>query len=559
MRWGSGLLGALLLWAGAAAAQSLVPLGGGAPAVVFEPAPPAAGGGAGVLPGGVLPGGVPGFGAVPVDGALVSALFAPERAPVPPVRGEGATGLAAPPPPPDGEEMARRFQLAEAAGWIVVDLDTGEVLEAHNADRLFVPASVAKLPTALYALDVLGPDWRFETRLVASGAVTGSTLAGDLYLQGGGDPELDTDGLLPLVTALTQGGIRRVEGAFYVDGGAAVELAAIDPDQPIDAPYNPALSGLCLNFNRVHLSWRPRSGREPDLAVEARAARLSPPAAGIRVALSSYSGAPTFSHAVEDGVEVWRIRTAALGRRAGSRWLPVRQPALYAGRVFAGLAETYGLALPGPREGAAPVMGTVLARHASRPLALILGDMLEHSTNLTAELVGIAASRAGGALPGDPVASAAMMNAWAAGFAGFPAGDPGFRLANHSGLSLASEVTPRRMAEVLLAAARRPALRGFEDTAVPGMVAGLLKRHNIADDGVALPEGLVVRAKTGTMNFVRGLAGYIATPGGRRLAFAYFANDIAARGGGGDRNWLGRAKGLERALIRSWAARYERG
>lgn len=550
MKWFAGLV--LAAFAGGVSAQSLFPQDT-APVVVFESVP-AAGAGS-VLPGGTL------SGAAPAGGTVLAGVSAPLQAPLPPLRalgGSAAVALRAP-VAPAGADLLARFRLAGQAGWIVIDLDTGEVLEAESPDRAFVPASVAKLPTALYALEVLGPGWRFETRLVASGEVVGSTLRGDLYLQGGGDPELDTDALLPLVMQINQTGIREVTGQFYVDGGAAVIAAAIDADQPIDAPYNPALSGLCLNYNRVHLAWTPRSGRDPDLALEARAERLSPAAAGIRVALSSYSGAPVFSHAVEDGVEVWRIRTAALGRRAGSRWLPVRRPALYAGRVFAGLAATYGIVLTDPREGEAPFTGAVLARQASRPLAAILSDMLEHSTNLTAELVGIAASRAQGAAPRDPSQSAAVLNAWAGGFAGFPPGDPGFRLANHSGLSLESLVSPRRMADILRAAAAHPAVAGFEELVLPGMIAGMLKRHNVGDEGVVLPEGLVVRAKTGTMNFVRGLAGYIATPGGRRLAFAYFANNVDGRGGGGDRAWLGRAKGLERALIRSWAARFERG
>lgn len=539
---GRGLAGLIFaaMGAGGLAAQSLVPLDR-EEGPVFA-VPPAEDAGFAPLSEPVM---VAGIGGAP----------APLHAPQPAVRpGAGRIAMLS---APASRALAEQFRLAGQAGWIVIDVDTGEVLDAELPDRAFAPASVAKLPTALYALDRLGPDWQFETRVVATGEVSGSTVTGDLYLQGGGDPELDTDALLPLIMQLTQSGIRRVDGRFLVDGGAGVEAAAIDPGQPIEAPYNPALSGLCLNFNRVHLAWTPQRGADAMVALEARAARLSPPVAGIRVAVSSYSGAPVFSHAVEGGVEVWRIRNTAL-RRAGSRWLPVRRPALYAGRVFAGLAAVHGLHLTEPAEAATPVIGRVLARHASRRLAAIIEDMLHHSTNLTAEMVGIAASRAGGMMPHDAGQSAAAMNGWAAGFAGFAPGDPGFRLANHSGLSLISRLSPRRMAELLRAAAARPQTRGYEELHLPGMVAGLLRPHHIGDDGAVVPEGVVVRAKTGTMNFIRGLAGYVRTAGGRRLAFAYFANDLSARGGSGARSWLGRAKGLERALLRSWAVRFDR-
>src|SRR5699024_10485187 len=94
------------------------------------------------------------------------------------------------------------------SGWIAVDLDTGRVVDQHRADTGFVPASVAKLPTAAFALDVLGPAHRFETRLLATGPVQNGTLMGDLVLRGGGDPEFDTEALLPLARALQAQDVR---------------------------------------------------------------------------------------------------------------------------------------------------------------------------------------------------------------------------------------------------------------------------------------------------------------------------------------------------------------
>ncbi|MFN3867059.1 MAG: hypothetical protein ACK4MD_10165, partial [Demequina sp.] len=60
-----------------------------------------------------------------------------------------------------------------------------------------------------------------------------------------------------------------------------------------------------------------------------------------------------------------------------------------------------------------------------------------------AEALGLAASRAIGAAPADLAASGAAMAAWFSGYAGIPPGDPGFRFANHSGLSAESRVSPR--------------------------------------------------------------------------------------------------------------------
>ncbi|MEM0945276.1 MAG: D-alanyl-D-alanine carboxypeptidase, partial [Pseudomonadota bacterium] len=299
---------------------------------------------------------------------------------------------------------------------------------------------------------------------------------------------------------------------------------------------------LNLNFNRVRLRWGPQG-----IETLAWAARLRPQTANISVR-PGLPGAPLFSHRFEGPAERWEMAPTAL-RRKGERWLPVKAPELYAGHTFQGLARTYGLALPAPL--AAEVMGgEVIARVESRPLSAILRDMLRYSTNITAEAVGAAAS----AEP-DLARSSGAMNAWAAGVAGFAPGDPGFRLANHSGLTTQSRLSPLRIVELLTALARRP---GTPHPRLPGIAASYLKAHNVAAKDVPLDyDRLEVVAKTGTMNFIRGLAGYVATPGGRRLAFAIFSNDLSRRttGEGLNRRWMGRARGFERALIRNWVIR----
>ncbi|HUF86104.1 MAG TPA: D-alanyl-D-alanine carboxypeptidase/D-alanyl-D-alanine-endopeptidase [Thermohalobaculum sp.] len=474
--------------------------------------------------------------------------------------------LKAPPPVPRPERAAASASPATPSlpalpnapsgvtGWMAVDLDTGAVIDARNPDHAFAPASVAKLPTAFHALERLGPEHRFETRLMATGPVQSGTLQGDLVLVGGGDPELDTDALVPLVAALAQQGIVRVAGRLVVDGSAALSVPAIDPDQPIDAAYNPALSGLSLNFNRVRLKWATR-GTEQTLRVSALALRHDPEVSGVRVALAGASDAPLFSHALEDGTEVWRIRARDL-RGKGERWLPVRRPELHAGEVLAKLAAAQGITLGAAVEGRAPAGARLIARVESRPLTQMVASMLRHSTNLTAELVGQAAARAGGRQPGSLAASGAATAAWAAGVAGFPAGDSGFRLANHSGLSQASRLSPRRMVELLAALARRQPGQGVRYKGLPGGVIDLLRDYNVAAKGVDIDfRRLEVAAKTGTMDYMRGLAGYIVTPGGRRLAFAVFSNDLERRRSGVsqiDRGWMARARAFERALVRNW-------
>jgi D-alanyl-D-alanine carboxypeptidase/D-alanyl-D-alanine-endopeptidase (penicillin-binding protein 4) len=487
----------------------------------------------------------------------------------------GAAGLASSPVPlprPDrtpepmvasmatpGAMVTPAHRHSGISGWMVVDLDTGEVLDQQQADTGFAPASVAKLPTTLYALDRLGPEFRFETRVAVTGQVRDETLEGDLILIGGGDPELDTDDLLPLVTKARERGFRRVTGRFLVDGSAGPHRPAIDDSQPIDAAYNPALSGLSLNFNRVRLKWDAR-GQARELRVSAKAKRLDPEVAGVRVALANTPEAPMFSYSLEGRSEVWRMNQSGFHGK-GARWLPVRQPELYTGEVFQSLASTYGITLGLAREGVAPEGSQVIARHQSRELRLMLKAMLRYSTNLTAELAGLAASRAGGVEPGSLAGSATAMNAWAAQMAGFAPGDPGFRLVNHSGLSAESRISPRRLVEFLVAMAGRQPSSGKRHPRLPGGIADMLQDYNVTAKTIDLDYShLDIAAKTGTMDYIRGLAGFIATPSGRRLVFAIFSNDLGRRQPEVtriNRRWMARARVFERSLIRNWVLALE--
>ena len=100
-----------------------------------------------------------------------------------------------------------------------------EVIDALNAESLFVPASVLKLVTVSAALEHLGADYRWRTRLVAAGAFTDGVLDGDLVIQPGADPTWGNaffkgGAVEPLETLATQiraSGLVRVKGDLVLD------------------------------------------------------------------------------------------------------------------------------------------------------------------------------------------------------------------------------------------------------------------------------------------------------------------------------------------------------
>ena len=95
--------------------------------------------------------------------------------------------------------------------------DHGEVLYDRGGDKLLIPASNLKIYTASAALDLLGPDYRWKTRLVADGPIAHGTLAGNLWIIGGGDPALEREELRVWLKSLGLAGIRRIRGDVIGD------------------------------------------------------------------------------------------------------------------------------------------------------------------------------------------------------------------------------------------------------------------------------------------------------------------------------------------------------
>jgi D-alanyl-D-alanine carboxypeptidase/D-alanyl-D-alanine-endopeptidase (penicillin-binding protein 4) len=444
------------------------------------------------------------------------------------------------------EVLIGAAKLGGKVGYLVVDAASGRVLESAGADDPLPPASVAKTLTTAYALEMLGGDYRFSTRLIGTGPVAGGTLQGDLVLVGGGDPTLTTDGLGDMAAALKAAGVRAVSGRFLVAGGALPHVEEIDPSQPDQVDYNPGIGGLNLNFNRVYFGWA-KQGAGWALTMDARADRYTAPVRVAQMAIVDRAG-PQYTYARQDGVEHWTVAAGALGK-GGSRWLPVRAPAAYAGDVFRALAAAQGIALAAPQMADGVPSGDSLAQHQSDELRAILREMLKYSTNVTAEIVGMTASQKRGGPIESLAASAARMTDWARDRFGISV-----KLNDHSGLNAENRVTAADLVTLLRAAAG-------------GELPGLLKPIPLRDaKGNWVKDSPVdIHAKSGTLNFVSNLAGYETTAKGRALVFAILSGDVARAAAipredreepYGVRSWVGRAHGLQQGLLRRWAEVY---
>jgi len=259
---------------------------------------------------------------------------------------------------------------------------------------------------------------------------------------------------------------------------------------------------------------------------------------------------PIYTYKDGGRTDNWTVASGALGK-GGARWLPVRKPALYAGDVFQTLARSHGIVLKNPKVIGRTPESTTLVAHQSDELRSILKGMLRYSTNLTAEMVGMAASSRRKGRVSSLKASASEMNRWA----DETLGTSSMALVDHSGLGSDSRMTADDMVQALVHAYRsqvlRPILKSIKMRDSKGRP---VKSHPIKVD-----------AKTGTLHFVSGLGGYMTAQDGTVLAFAIFAADEGARAKltkatrerpPGARTWNRRAKNLQQKLIDRWGLLY---
>ena len=448
-------------------------------------------------------------------------------------------------PPKEIPSILAQFAPSGKHSIVVADAVTGRIIEASNGNSTLPPASVAKALTTVYALQSLGANWRFHTRVVASGSrIVNGVLQGDLILEGGGDPALDTDGLVDLIKQLRARGVTSISGQFGVYAGALPYQRLLDREQQEHVGYNPTISGINLNFNRVFMEWK-RGNNGYDFGFSAKTKVHKPAVHGVSIHAVNRKE-PIYKYTQSGGRDSWTVSAPALGNK-GNRWLPVRNPASYAGEVFITLAADMGIALPKAKIVENAPNGAVLASGESAQLNAICKSMLKYSTNLTAETVGLAATLKRGVKPSSVAHSARAMSDWLRDR--FDAHD--VRMVDHSGLSEDSRISAREMVRVLSAVGWNGPLR-------PLMKPIVLRNANWKKTPI---RGVNVMAKTGTLNFTSALAGYMTTASGQRLVFAIFTVDQRARAAipkskrdraPGAKQWARKSRILQHQLLARW-------
>ena len=447
--------------------------------------------------------------------ALASAGSPPAGAPAAPRASLAATldGL-----------LAAAKPLAKATiGVVVIDVASGEVVYERGADLPINPASNIKLVTTASALALLGPEHRYVTRLrVARGARQDGVIAGDLYLQGGGDPSLVSADLYQLAGELKALGITRVDGGVVVDA-TAFDRDELPPgfDQKDEFAYYRTPGGAAsVNFNTYVVHVRPGA------VGQAAAVVVDPPLPGLAVKSEVMTVAGRRDQVTATPASVTSGDLAAplalggtIGADAGPRSYryPIADPSRYAGELLRAVLAQRGVTVAkGVRVEAAPRDAEVLATHRSEPLSVLIRGVNKLSNNFMAEQILKSLD------PASPATFAGALARVREHLGGLGVASEGLRLTNGSGLYDTNRLTARQLVRLLV--------RVHEDFRI---AADFLASLPIMGADGTLRERLVgsaaqryVRAKTGTLNQASSLSGYAGAHGRPPLAFAVLVGDI---------------------------------
>jgi D-alanyl-D-alanine carboxypeptidase/D-alanyl-D-alanine-endopeptidase (penicillin-binding protein 4) len=432
-----------------------------------------------------------------------------------------STAIAATPPPEVNAALKEAGIPARSVAIIVQGVDAEQPLISANAKQAMNPASAMKLVTTYAALELLGPAYTWRTEALSETAAVGGRLDGDLYLRGSGDPRLALEQFWLLLRQLRARGIGEIGGDLLLDR-SAFALPPHDPaefdNEPL-RPYNAGPDALLVNLKSLRLTLQPDPGRKTVTVIS------ETPSEGLRIAnrLTLTNDAcgdwreklkPTVN---SDTIELNGSLAAACGEKALnlSPWPADAQVE----RMFRSLWRELGGTLRGQvRDGKTPVGAQVIAAQDSPALGEVVREINKYSNNVMARqlFLTLAAER-----PATPEAARRRIRAW---LEEKKLKLPELVLDNGSGLSRSERISAEGLSQLLLAAWQSPVMPELMSSLPLAGVDGTLKKR-LGDSSASGRAHL----KTGYLEGVRAIAGYVLDTSGKRWVVVCLINDPRAK------------------------------
>ena len=422
-------------------------------------------------------------------------------------------------------DLASIFEapLFERAFWsVLVRRDASDDdLYSLNAAKLMMPGSALKIATAAVAAEALGWEHQFETRIVSAAPIVDGILRGDLVVIGGGDPSIsersDEPGALrTMARRLREAGIARIEGGVIGHDDLFDDQAFGDGWTLDNLPYGYAAGVSALEYNEGSVDLVVRAGAS---AGDPVIIQVRPEGSGLRVdnrlitVAESAAGVLTLRR-MPGSSRVTVEGQIPAGAAPFARTASVDNPTTFFVSALRAALIAEGVQVDGDAVDiddflTKPALtdARTLASHTSPPLRQIVAAMMRVSQNQYAELLLRAT--------GGRTRARSLLKSW--GIA-----DDSYVLADGSGLSRYNYITSDALVRILrhMRADPRHSTAFAASLPVAGRDGALSKRlSGTAADGR-------VRAKTGTVDNARAIAGYVETADGETLAFSIIANNF---------------------------------
>ena len=427
--------------------------------------------------------------------------------------------------------VARAFLDAgvplNAIGIVVQDVNDSHPLFAHQPGHPYNPASVMKLVTTFSALEILGPDYRWRTSAYLDGTLEAGVLYGNLVLKGGGDPKITIEQWQAFMRALREKGLAAVAGDLVLDRSFfapnAHDAGAFDGEP--QKPYNVGPDALLVNFKSVRFVFA------PSLSSDATKVTVEPQLPGVAVgAAPKLSGGDCGDWRATIGATLvdygTRAEAAFAGRypaSCGERewWVSLLDHPTYVHGMF----DTYyraagGRFAGGWKAGFAPAGAKPFATLESPPMWDIVRDVNKMSNNVMARQMFLTLATANAPPPATTARATATVRRW---LARRNLKMPELVLDNGSGLSRRERISAGSLARLLLAADASGVREEFASSLSVAAMDGTLQRR--FQNGSVAGQALL---KTGSLDGVRALAGYVIDNEGRRFVVVAIVNHANA-------------------------------
>lgn len=400
----------------------------------------------------------------------------------------------------------------------IVSLEDGKIIYEKNADDPLIPASNMKIITSAAALHLLKPEYTFKTSFYHDGKIEKGILKGNLYIKGYGAPDLVGEIIWIMLKEFTQSGIREIEGDLIGDDSYFDQLERPPswPDNLGDDPYSAPISALSCNFSSVQVIVKSGSSNvKPSVY-------LSPFSDYIKVINKAKTKGSrtsiTLKRVYADGENNMIVSGTISPSGEYSDYKSIEKPTFYTLSSIREILNTFNVAIKGNLKiGTVPSHAEEILTFHSRPLSKIIYDMNKNSNNFMAEMI---LKALGAEVIGPPGSTKKGLEVLSLFMKSTIKDRTPMSFFDGSGLSKRNLLSAHSLINVLIFMDHQFGEGHDFITSLPiGGADGTLKKR-FTNESITRS----LRGKTGYLNSVATLSGYLENVDGKHFAFALLIN-----------------------------------